>query len=95
MPRVNNPKLRCKRQLRSALKLLDPNTRLPDVLLDTRLGKVIQEGEKIRRCEHAWAPCKRPSWASRGWTYPEDRQSSSKCLLKCRRSALADPRSTS
>ena len=34
------------RSLRSALRVLDPNQRLPSVLLDTKLGRSIQEAKK-------------------------------------------------
>jgi hypothetical protein len=69
----------CLRKLRSALKTLDPKTRLPDVLLDTRLGKSIQEAKKAKKCDHVWRKADPPAgFSNRGkW----ERCVKCKCLM--------------
>jgi hypothetical protein len=48
----------CERRLKVALRAFDPKTGLPNLLRDTRLGRVIQESGKAQKCKHDWKPCK-------------------------------------
>lgn len=60
---------KAKRRIGKALRVLEPKTRLPDIMLDTQMGRDIAAArenlKRARKCKHQWETPKTVLWGRR------------------------------